>query len=243
MSGTNPIDAPATGAPTPRRCGTALASLICGIAGPCTLGICGIIGLILGIVSLSKIKKSGGQLTGKNLGIAGIVVSAIGLPFTLFFVLPLLVAILVPAFAGAIAGANAASAMNAGKELGIAALDYGMINRTFPPANTWPDVLAKEYKLSPEILAGGSTKGGRMFAMNARLDDTPMSSVRQPGYTVMFFECEPGSPPSGGPELLPLRPRYGGCYIIVFTDRHVMAVRPEDIGTLVWDPAQEKAAP
>jgi len=44
-----------------------------------------------------------------------------------------------------------------------------------------------------------------------------------------------GRPPAGGPDLLPDRPRYGFAYVIAFCDGHVEAVRPEDIGDLVWD--------
>ena len=59
--------------------GLAIASLICGIVGPCTLGLASIVGLILGIVGLKKIKAGGGAVGGRGLAIAGIIVSVVTL--------------------------------------------------------------------------------------------------------------------------------------------------------------------
>ena len=55
----------------------AIASLICGILGLCTAGLGAIVGLILGIVALRAINRSQGQVGGKGLAIAGIVVSIV----------------------------------------------------------------------------------------------------------------------------------------------------------------------
>jgi hypothetical protein len=74
-----------TGAPVgqssskPKTSGLAIASLILGIIGPCSLGLLSIVGLILGIVGLKKIKASGGAVGGRGLAIAGILVSIITL--------------------------------------------------------------------------------------------------------------------------------------------------------------------
>lgn len=56
--------------------GFAIASLILGVLGFCTT-ITSIPGLILGIVGLQRIKRSGGTLTGQGMAIAGIVTSAL----------------------------------------------------------------------------------------------------------------------------------------------------------------------
>jgi hypothetical protein len=68
--------------------GLAVASLVCGLLGPLTCGLGAIVGLILGIVGLMRIRQSGGALGGEGLAVAGIVVSgaslvigaALGLP-------------------------------------------------------------------------------------------------------------------------------------------------------------------
>jgi len=64
---------------TPKTSGLAIASLICGLVGPCTAGLASIAGLILGIVSLKKIKAGGGAVGGRGLAIAGIIVSVVTL--------------------------------------------------------------------------------------------------------------------------------------------------------------------
>jgi general secretion pathway protein G len=63
---------PAAPVAAPNTSGLAIASLICAI-----LGCTAIVGLILGFVALSKIKASRGQLTGRGLAIAAIVISVI----------------------------------------------------------------------------------------------------------------------------------------------------------------------
>ncbi len=63
----------------PPTSGLAVASLICGIAGVCTGGVGGIVGIILGIVALGKIKRSGGAMGGRGLAIAAIIVGAVTL--------------------------------------------------------------------------------------------------------------------------------------------------------------------
>ncbi|MCX5676554.1 MAG: type II secretion system protein GspG [Planctomycetota bacterium] len=55
--------------------GLAIASLVAGVLGFCTVGLGGIAGLILGISALKKIRRSGGALRGRALAIAGLIVS------------------------------------------------------------------------------------------------------------------------------------------------------------------------
>ena len=66
----------ATGAPgTAKRSGVAIASLVAGVLGFCTVGLGGIAGLILGVTALKKIRRSGGALRGRALAIAGLIAS------------------------------------------------------------------------------------------------------------------------------------------------------------------------
>src|ERR1035441_3088904 len=95
--------AASAGAPPPlpaalvevKTSGMAIASLVLGILGLC--GITALVGLVLGIVSLVKINRSGGRLSGQGLAIAGICVSG----FMLFFSIPVMAAMLLPALAQA----------------------------------------------------------------------------------------------------------------------------------------------
>ena len=109
--------------------GFATASLILGILGFCTT-ITSIPGLILGIVGLQRIKRSGGMLTGQGVAIAGIVVSAVVL-----VLLPIQAAMLLPALSRAREQARRAVCMSNLKQVGLGchmwALDH---DDQFPPS-------------------------------------------------------------------------------------------------------------
>jgi hypothetical protein len=84
-----------------RTSGLAVASLVLGVLGFCTFGLSALVGLILGIVGLSRISAGGGRLRGKELAIAGIVVSGVCLSS-----LPMMAGIAIPAFSAARGRAN-----------------------------------------------------------------------------------------------------------------------------------------
>ncbi|MEI6392910.1 MAG: DUF4190 domain-containing protein [Verrucomicrobiota bacterium] len=81
----------ATAAET-KTSGMAITSLVLGILGLFTCGVTSLVGLILGIIALVKINRSGGRLSGNGLAISGICVSAI---FVLM--VPICAAMLLPA--------------------------------------------------------------------------------------------------------------------------------------------------
>ena len=82
---------PATPTET-KTSGMAITSLVLGILGIFTCGVTSLVGLILGIIALVKINRSGGRLSGNGLAISGICVSAI---FVLM--VPICAAMLLPA--------------------------------------------------------------------------------------------------------------------------------------------------
>jgi len=223
---------------TPVRCGLATASLVCGILGPCTVGLAAIAGLILGIIALSRIAKSAGQLTGRGLAIAGIILSA-ATP-VLLAIVAMLAAILLPALTHTRSRAQAAMSMSNMKQLCVAANAYAMDHdETLPPTDSWPEAL-RNYGIDDQVLADPSdAETGRMFAVNAYFEGRRMDRIAPPPRTVLFFECAPGAPPSGGPELLPEEPRHAGRYVFGFCDGHVESVAPEEVGRLIWQPKRE----
>jgi len=92
------------------------------------------------------------------------------------------------------------------------------------------------------LLCPAAPEAGRGYAMNARLRGLEISDIRRRTSTVLFFECAPGSPPAGGPELLPPQPRHkdrNGCFVFGFADGHTEGVSPKDLGQLNWDPKAE----
>ena len=103
--------------------GMAIAALVLGILSIFTCALTAIPAIILGIVSLVRIEKSGGSLTGRGFAIAGIIVPAVALP-----VIALLMGIMMPALARTrqiafrmVCGTNLAGI---GKAMQIYANDY-----------------------------------------------------------------------------------------------------------------------
>jgi len=86
QGGREPADAWGSGAdvpgsegapPPPKTSGLAIASLVLGILGIASCGLASIPGLILGIVSLVRIRRSRGALGGRGFAIAGTIVSVV----------------------------------------------------------------------------------------------------------------------------------------------------------------------
>jgi hypothetical protein len=101
-------------AQAPKTNGLAIASLCTSLGGFVTVGLAGVVGLILGIVALKKIGTSGDG--GKGLAIAGIVVGALMTVFFLFYVTVMigLVAGTWGTFTTTTNGAAASALVNAG---------------------------------------------------------------------------------------------------------------------------------
>ena len=217
--------------------GLAVASLVCGIGGLPTCGLSAVAGVILGIVALVKLGKAGAT-SGKGLAIAGVVVSGLGV--LLIPVMAMLVAITLPAFTSARDQARKMAFMNNMNQLSVATMIYTTDQGgRLPPHQSWQEELERQGHvghIDDLTRAPSEPEAGRAVAMNAALGGLPIDAVPSATRTVLFFECRPGSPPAGGPELLPPEPRYRGGYVIAFCDGHIEAVQPEEVGRLVWDP-------
>src|SRR4051812_4800485 len=123
VSGTSAVPgAPMPARPTasfpaaaPQTSGLAVASLVLGILGFISCGISSIVGIILGCVALSQIKKSGGQLKGEGLAIAGLCISGLFLLFV-----PISAGLVLPALAKAKDKAQRIQCMNNMRQVGVA---------------------------------------------------------------------------------------------------------------------------
>ena len=228
----------------PKTRGLAIASLVLGIVGLCTVGLTGIVGIILGIIALKKIGRSGGQVAGRGLAIGGIVASVVTL---------LLGAILVAASLFLSLGVSQAwqTASVTSQRMIMqshtsllchATLAYAAENNDrFPPPDTWPQALKDAKVISDDSMLTDprDPAAGRAIAMNAALAGKKASDLRQRSETVLFFECAPGAPPAGGAANLPPEPRDRAGYVIGFCDGHVEIVAKNDLGRLIWEPKGE----
>jgi hypothetical protein len=225
--------------PSAKTSGLAIASLILGIFGFFTCGLTAIVGLILGIIGFCAIKQRAEELKGQGLAIAGIVVSAIS-----FIVVPfiaIMMAILMPAFAGARTQAMTTASISNARKICLAMMMYCDDNDgSFPPSDNWPDVLAPYFNNNRALLTSAfNPEAGRAYAMNVQLEGWKMQDIRQPHRTVLIFEARFGGPSAGGRELLPESPRGRRGYIIGFLDGHVECIRPGRLEDLIWMPGTQ----
>jgi prepilin-type processing-associated H-X9-DG protein len=225
---------PVSGAPVPAKTSAlAVSSLVLGILGLFTCGITALAGLVLGIVSLVKVNRSGGLLSGRGLAIAGICTSALFL-----LMIPIYAAMLLPALAKAKARAQSISCMNNVKQLELAAIMYANAHGDkYPSAEHWCDALLAQGQSAKVFQCPGDSTGSRSdYAFNQNLSELPTSKVTNPGRTVLIFESDGGWNQRGGRELAVRNPRHAGWVIVGFADGHAESVPESRLGGLVWNP-------
>ena len=227
----SPAAQPATAAP--KKSGMAVASLVLGCLGLLTCGLTSLVGLVLGIIALVRINKSGGQLGGKGLAVAGTTVSA-----ALLLLMPILAALLLPGLAKAKQKANHIQCMSNVKMLNLGVMMYASDNNDLFPAGTnWCDVLMPYVQNAQAYVCSSGKQGQRChYALNARVAGREMKDIQSPAQTVLIFEAEGGWNVSGDRELLPAKSRHSGAYVIGFADGHAEVVPAARLDKLRWDP-------
>ncbi len=210
----------------------AITSLLLGSLGFCTAGLTGLIGFVLGIVAVLRKSPGGGPVHGHGLAVAGLVVSALSL-----LAGPVLVAVVsavaIPSLAAAKQTAHNARRMTVLRQLAAVTRAYSVQkDEGLPPVEDWVAVL-DGYAGGISVLVS-SPDGVRRYAMNRALDGVRIEDVAAPALTVLFFEAQRGSPPAGGPELLPATPGFVKGYAIVFVDGHADNVPRRRIASLAW---------
>ena len=119
---------PQTTTANPKTSGLAIASLVCGIFG--LLLLPGLLGVILGIIAISRINSSNGAIKGKGLAIGGLVLSVIT---TLSAGVILLIAsLMLPTLAKAKAKANRLKCASNLKQISSAHIYFSAENDGFP---------------------------------------------------------------------------------------------------------------
>ncbi len=214
--------------PPPPTCGLAVASLVCGVLGLCTVGITAVVGLVLGILALMKISKSEGRLGGNGLAIAGVSVSG-----AMLLLLPVQAAMLLPALARAKDRAQTINCINNLKQLNIALRIYATDNADkLPAGNKWCDAIAAEVGAA-QVFRCPADGGNRRcsYAFNAKLSGLDLSKINP--QTVLLFESNAGWNACGGSDFVTLRHR--PVVVVGLADGSVMQVRT-DPRQLRWDP-------
>lgn len=214
--------------------GMAITSLVLGVCG-FFCGITAIPGLILGLVAMSKIKKSQGRLGGQGLALAGTIVSGAVLALMVLLV-PLYLAMLLPALSKAKGKAQTINCVNNVKQLSLGVRIYmGDNGDQYPPATNWCDAIMPEVG-TPRVFQcpGDANQARSSYAFNARL--LGRSDTNVPPDTVMIFESDAGWNASGGQGSMISHPRHGNQYVIGLADGSVQMVTPARLAQLRWDP-------
>jgi len=232
----SPASPPSTfspAAPAPKTSGLAIASLVLGLCGLITCGVASLVGLILGIVAMSQIKKSNGALTGGGLALAGTIVSGV---FLLIFPLFLVASMASPAFTKARDRAQAIQCINNMHQLAVATEAYAAEhNGHLPPATNWCDAIKPNAGSDSVFRCPSADKNDRCdYAFNARLDGMDEKDINP--YTVLYFETDNSWNAHGGPELMPRKWRHSISVNVAFADGRVERISIQRIAQLRWNP-------
>lgn len=229
-----PTPPPVPDAAPPKTSGMAVASLVLGVLGLLTCGVTALVGLILGIIALIKVKDNKDTLKGDGIALAGIIVSIV---FLLLAPIAILSAMLLPALSAAKERAQTINCINNEKQLALAVRIYaGDHTNQFPPSATWCDAIKPDVGSSVRVFKcpAANAAGQCDYAFNAALDGMDESKVDP--RTVLIFESNAGWNASGGPEMMVTRHQGGRITVVAFADGSVEELRPSQLSALRWNP-------
>ena len=234
--------APATAAPPPlptppvgasKTIGLAITSLVLGILSiTCFSILTGIPAIICGILALNRINKSGGRLRGQGQAIGGLVTGGVSL-----LMIPIMAAMLLPAFSAAREKTRRTLCINNLKQIGLALAQYATDNNDQLPQRQWCDTLTHSGYLSSQRAlqcpAGHTEKGAYVFNRNM------LGGIWQsdPELVVVLDGDRGWNAVISGPSELPPSVHRAG-YNVLFNDGHVAWVPNSGIQQLHWVPAK-----
>jgi len=214
------------------------------IASVLTCGILALPALVLSIISLARINRSQGRLTGQAVAIVGIVLSAI-----MLISIPIPVAILYPVFAKAREKARAVACLSNVKQLNLGLMMYADDwDGYLPPAQTWADGILPYLRpgTSPEEEAlFDCPASGAYYALNEALAGQSLDALPDnAGEVVLVFDSDIETWNAHGTmDALPATPPHGQLYTIGFADGHVESQEGQLAKSFIWEPAFQPVEP
>ena len=166
----------ASNAAQPKTSGLAIWCLVLGILSLACFSIFAAIpGVICGHKALSRIKYSGGRISGQGLAIAGLVTGYLGIAWAIF-VIPLMMAIAIPNFVKARSTAQANACINNLRQIDAAANQFALEHgKTNGEAINFPDDLTPYIKLNSQGKIPSCPAGGTYSIK--RVGETPTCSL------------------------------------------------------------------
>ena len=217
-------------APRPQVKTSALAvtAMILAILALCTFGITILPAIICGIIALVQISGSEGSLKGKGMAVTGLVLSGL-----FILMIPVLIALLMPALPKVKQFAERAVCEANMKGLSTAMIIYANdYNDALPTGDEWCDLLIQEVDVSSaSFLCPSAPEGTCTYALNKNLTTFGKPSNAN---TVVMFECPSGWNQIGGPELLTTEYHEGEGCNIMFADGSVEFVEADRLEQLDW---------
>jgi len=148
---------PTTPSPAAKTSARAVWSLVLGVLGMTCLWLLGSIpAILLGILAVKGIDRSGGTLQGRGLGIAGIVTGSLGI-FTGIGTVAMMAALLIPALSGGRMRAQQAREMSQVRQIALGCRAYAIDRNGAYPATL--SALADGGYLDPQVLEADTPVG------------------------------------------------------------------------------------
>ena len=145
-------------------------------------------------------------------------------------------AMLVPALSRAKIKAQSVQCMNHVKQLNLALMMYATDhNDTFPPADSWCDLIKPYTGNSTAVFHCPSQPGAECsYRLNSEVANKRLSEVGAPATTVLIFSSAEGWNLSGRRDAALAHHHGRGALMIGFTDGHVEVVSPARAASQNW---------
>ncbi len=219
----------------PRVSGLAISSLVIGLLAPCTAGVAGLVGFILGVVALKQIRKSPGQWKGRGLAWTGLVLSGL----FLVVIPPLVVSAIVARHANfrgpGPAFDPAQECQDHARQLAEALRRHANDNNDlFPAPATWCDAIQPAINglNTYQCPLRGDLRCG--YAINTAV--AGKTRFETPPDMVLIFEANSGWNGSGVAASVVAPPRHNGLVTVGFVDGTVRQIPSADLAGLRWNP-------